>query len=68
MPGTYDLRFEAAGYDPVVMSNVVVSSGNARNARVICSGDGGVSVFWTIANGMACSLLSATANPKLDSV
>jgi hypothetical protein len=29
LPGTYDVQFEAAGYDPVVISDVLVSSGNA---------------------------------------
>jgi hypothetical protein len=34
MPGTYALKFEAAGYDAVTISNVVVSSGDATRLDV----------------------------------
>ena len=34
LPGTYDLRFDADGYDPVVVSDVVVSSGTATRLDV----------------------------------
>ncbi len=34
LPGTYDLTFETAGYDPVTVNNVVVSSGNATVLNV----------------------------------
>ena len=34
LPGTYDLQFEADGYDPVVITDVVVSSGAATVLNV----------------------------------
>ena len=34
LPGTYDLRFEADGYDPLVVTDVVVSSGAATRLDV----------------------------------
>ncbi len=34
MPGTYSLQFEATGYDPVLISGVVVNSGNATVLNV----------------------------------
>ncbi len=34
LPGTYDLRFEADGYDPVTITGVVVNSGDATRLDV----------------------------------
>ena len=34
LPGTYELRFEAEGYDPMVVGNVVVSTGDATRLDV----------------------------------
>jgi ankyrin repeat protein len=34
LPGTYELRFEAEGYDPLVVSNVIVNSGDATRLDV----------------------------------
>ena len=34
LPGTYSLKFEVAGYDPMTISNVVVNTGNATRLDV----------------------------------